>query len=55
LKTVKSKELRAIRTWTYENILINAVVKEAAATDKTLSDELVSPIGNWQKKHLTLC
>ena len=51
LKALKSKELRAIRAWAYENILINAVAKESVAIDKTLLDELVSSIGYWQKEY----
>ena len=48
LKTFKSNELWAIKAWTYENILTDAVSKEACLADDKLLDELVSPIEEWQ-------
>jgi len=49
IKRFKSNELWAIKAWTYENILRDSTAKEAAMTDESLLDELVSPIGEWQK------
>jgi len=49
IKRFKSNALWAIKAWTYENILQDATAKEAAITDDTLLDELVSPIADWQK------
>ena len=49
IKRFKSNELWAIKAWTYENILQDSAAKEAAITDDSLLDELVSPIGDWQK------
>ena len=49
IRCFKSNELWAIKAWTYENILQDSTAKEAALTDDGLLDELVSPIGEWQK------
>ena len=49
IKRFKSNELWAIKAWTYENILQDSAAKEAAITDESLLDELVSPIVDWQK------
>jgi len=49
IKRFKSNELWAIKAWTYDNILQESMAKEAAVTDETLLDELVSPFGDWQK------
>jgi len=49
IKRFKSNALWAIKAWTYENILQDATAREAAITDETLLDELVSPIRDWQK------
>lgn len=49
IKQYKSNQLWAVRAWAYENILQDAVAKEAATTDSSLLDELVSPIAEWQK------
>ena len=49
IKRFKSNELWAIKAWSYENILQDSTAKEAAMTDDSLLDELVSPIADWQK------
>jgi integrase len=49
IRRFKSNELWAIKAWTYENILQDSTAKEAAVTDESLLDEIVSPIGDWQK------
>lgn len=49
IKRYKSNELWAVKAWTFENILQDSAAKEAAMTDDSLLDELVSPIGDWQK------
>lgn len=49
IKRFKSNQLWAIRAWTYENILRDSTARQAAMTDESLLDELVSPIADWQK------
>jgi len=47
IRRFKSNALWAIKAWTYENILQDSTAREAANTDETLLDELVSPIADW--------
>jgi integrase len=49
IKAFKSNQLWAIKAWTYEHILEDSTAKQAAITDESLLDELVSPICAWQK------
>ncbi len=49
IKRFKSNELWAVKAWVYENILQESIAKEAAMTDETLLDELVSPLADWQR------
>jgi integrase len=47
IKRFKSNQLWAVKAWVYD-ILQDSVAKQAAMTDETLLDELVSPIADWQ-------